>query len=63
MVSPRIQPTDCSAGGGVILLNYDFKMEILLSKKPEHTDGLSRSIPKYSEQLEDTVLEGLKAEI
>ena len=47
---------------GVILLNYDFKMEFLPSKKLGHADGLSRLIPKFSEPLEDTVIAALHAE-
>ena len=48
--------------GGAILLNYDFKMEFLLSQKLGHADGLSRLIPKMQEPLEDTVIASLHTE-
>ena len=41
---------------GTILLNHNFKMEYLSSKKFGHADGLLRLIPKYKEPLEDTPL-------
>ena len=47
---------------GTILLNYDFKMEFLPSKKLGHADGLSRLIPKTGEPLEDTVIASLRSE-
>ena len=47
---------------GAILLNYDFKMEFLLSQKLGHADGLSRLIPKMREPLEDTVIASLRTE-
>ena len=47
---------------GTILLNYDFEMEFLPSKRIGHADGLSRLIPKYTEPLEDTVIASLRSE-
>ena len=47
---------------GTILLNYNFNMEFLPSKKLCHADGLSRLIPKQSEPLEDTVIASLRTE-
>ena len=41
---------------GVILLNNNFKMEYVPSKKLSHADRLSRLIPKYMEPLEETVM-------
>lgn len=41
----------------LILLNYSFKMEFLLS----HADGLSKLITKLCEPLEDTVIATLEA--
>lgn len=41
---------------GTILLNYDFEMEFLPSKKLGHADSLSRLIPKTGEPLEDSVI-------
>ena len=43
-----------------ILLNYDFQIEYVPSKKLGHADGLSRLIPKYCESLEDSVIAALK---
>ena len=40
---------------GMILLNYNFKIEYLPSKQISHADGLSRLVPKYSEPFEDTI--------
>ena len=45
-----------------ILLNYDFQMEYVPSKKFGHADGLSMLIPKYSEPLENTVITAVKTE-
>ena len=47
---------------GTILLNYNYKMEFLSSKKLSHADGLSRLIPTSSEPLEDTEIASLEAE-
>ena len=47
---------------GTILLNYNYEMEFLPSKKLGHADGLSRLIPNISVPLEDTVIAALKAE-
>ena len=47
---------------GTILLNYNYEMEFLLSKKLGHVDDLSRLKPKFSVPLEDTVIAALKAE-
>ena len=47
---------------GTILLNYNFDMEFLTSKNLGHADGLSRLIPKYQDQLDDTVIAALRAE-
>lgn len=46
----------------IILLNYDFQMEYLPSKKLGHVDSLSRLIPKVAEPLEDTVIAALREE-
>ena len=45
---------------GTILLNYDFDMEFLPSKKFGHADGLSRLIPRTGELLEDSVIASLR---
>lgn len=45
-----------------ILLNYNYKMEFLPSKKLSHVDGLSRLILKFCEPLEDTVIATIRAE-
>ena len=45
-----------------ILLNYNFKMEYLPSKKFSQADRLSKLIPKYKEPLEDTVITSLQFE-
>ena len=47
---------------GIILLNYNFKIEFLSLKKLGHADGLSRLIPKFSEPLEDIVIAVLSDE-
>ena len=47
---------------GVILLNYDFRMEFLPSQKLGHVVRLSRLIPKMREPLEDTVISSLPTE-
>ncbi|XP_026441989.1 uncharacterized protein K02A2.6-like, partial [Papaver somniferum] len=47
---------------GTILLNYDFDMEFLPSKKLGHADGLSRLIPRTGEPLEDSVIASLRSE-
>ena len=47
---------------GTILLNYNFSMEFVPSKKLGHADGLSRLIPEYSEPLEDSVIAALRTE-
>ena len=46
-----------------MLLNYSFKMEFLPSKEIAHADGLSRLIPKNTEQQEETVIASLKSEM
>ena len=46
----------------IILLNYNFKMEYISSKKIAHTDGLSRLIPKSAELLKEMVIALLKEE-
>ena len=46
----------------VILLNYNFKIQYMPSKKIAHTDGLSRLIPDNAELLEETVIAALKQE-
>ena len=38
-------------------------MEFLPSKKIAHADGLSRSIPKNTEPIEETVIASLKSEM
>ena len=47
---------------GTILLNYNFKIEYLPSKQVSHTDGLSRSVLKYSEPFEDTMIAALQTD-
>ena len=47
---------------GTILLNYNFKIEYLPSKEISHADGLSRSVPKYSEPFEDTIIAALRTD-
>ena len=47
---------------GIILLNYNFKMEYVPSKSLGHADRLSRLIPKYTEPLEETVIAELRDE-
>ena len=47
---------------GTILLNYNFKIEYLLSKQISHADGLSRLVPKYSEPFEDTIIATLRTD-
>ena len=47
---------------GIILLNYDFQMNYVPSKKLGHADSLSRLILKYCEPLEDTLIATLKDE-
>ena len=47
---------------GTILLNYDFDMEFLPSKKLGHADGLSWLIPRTGESLEDSVIASLRSE-
>ena len=46
----------------VTLLNYQFKMEHVSSKKLGHADALSRLIPKYNESFKETVIASLKDE-
>ena len=46
----------------VILLNYNFKIQYMPSKKIAHADGLSRLIPDNAELLEETVIVALKQE-
>ena len=45
-----------------MILNYNFKIEFLLSKKLCHADGLSRLIRKHKEPLEDTAIDSLRTE-
>ena len=47
---------------GTILLNYNFKIEYLLSKQIIHADGLSRLVAKYSEPFEDTIIAALRTD-
>ena len=47
---------------GTILLNYNYEMEFLPSKKLGHEDGFSRLIPKFLVTLKDTVIAAIKAE-
>ena len=47
---------------GTFLLNYNYKMEVLPSKKFRHADGLSKLIPSFVESLQDTVIAALRAE-
>ena len=47
---------------GTILLNYDFDMEFLPSKKLGHADSLSQLIPRNGEPLEDSVITSLWSE-
>ena len=46
----------------VILLNYNFKIQYMPSKKIAHADGLSRLIPNNAELSEETVIAPLKQE-
>ena len=46
-----------------VLLNYNFKMELLLLKSLGHADGLSRLIPKLCDPLEDSVIATLTLQI
>ena len=46
----------------VILLNYNFKIQYMPSKKIAHTDSLSRLIPDNAELLEETAIAALKQE-
>ena len=46
----------------VILLNYNFKIQYMPSKKIANADGLSRLIPDNVELLEETVIAALKQE-
>ena len=48
---------------GIILLDYNFKMEFLPSSKISHADGLSRLVAKHTKPLEDTVIASLRAEV
>ena len=45
---------------GTILLNYNFKIEYLPSKQISDADGLWRSVPKYSEPIEDIIIAALR---
>ena len=47
---------------GTIILNYNFKIEYLLSKRISRADGLSRLVPKYSEPFEDTIITALRTD-
>ena len=46
----------------VILLNYNFKIQYMPSKKIAHADGLSRLILDNAKLLEETVIAALKQE-
>ena len=46
----------------VILLNYNFKIQYMPSKKIAHADGLSRLILDNADLLEETVIAALKQE-
>ena len=45
-----------------ILLNYNFKIQYMPSKKIAHANGLLRLIPDNTELLEETVIAALKQE-
>ena len=45
-----------------ILLNYDFQIQYLSTKKIGHADGLSRLVPRTSETFEDTVIAAFRSE-
>ena len=47
---------------GTILLNYNFKLEYLLTNKIGHADGLSRLIPNECQPLEDSVIAALRSD-
>lgn len=47
---------------GMILLNYDFKMEFLSSKRLGHAEGLFRLILKCKEDFEGTVIASVESE-
>ena len=47
---------------GTILLNYDFDMKFLPSKKLGHANGLSWLTPRTGEPLEDSVIASLRSE-
>ena len=47
----------------MILLNYPFKMECLLSKEIVHADGLPILIPKTREPLEEMVIGSLRSKM
>lgn len=46
-----------------ILLNDNFKMEFLPSKRLGHADSLSRLIPKLCDPLEETLIAALRREM
>ena len=46
---------------GILLLDYDFKMEYIPSKESGHAGGLCRLIPKFNEPFEDTVIASQKS--
>ena len=46
----------------VILLNYNYEIQYMLSKKIAHADGLLRLIPDNAELLEKTMIAALKQE-
>ena len=47
---------------GMILRNYNFKIEYLPSKQISDPDGQSRLVPKYSEPFEDTIIAALRTD-
>ena len=46
---------------GTFLLNSNYKMKFLPSKKLGHADGLSRLVPSFAEPLEDNVIAASRA--
>ena len=48
---------------GTILLNYNFHLQYLTSKKIAHADGLSRLIPTKSDSFEETVIASIREDV
>ena len=66
MVKERVSQFIRQIGGKCgepILLNYNFKMELLPWEKLDHGDKLSQLIPKYKEPLEVTVMASQQKEV